>query len=270
MSAACIQQSSLLEAGRDVLLTADPVEKARASLRVNVNSIEIGPAVAWPEAPALPEKPELVDARTVPKRSVRSERGRIALIHALAHIELNAINLAWDVAGRFASASELNENRDDFVREWAGVAKDEARHFLLLTDYLERLGAAYGDLPAHGGLWDAAHSTSADLLARLAIVPLVHEARGLDVTPTLIASLDDAGDVAGAKILQVIYEDEIGHVRTGFHWFRFVCEARALEPVATFQQLVRTHHRGMLKRPFNRDARDRAGLSSQFYEALTE
>jgi uncharacterized ferritin-like protein (DUF455 family) len=270
MPAACIQQSSLLAAGREILLTADPLEKARACLRVNVNSTEFGPAIAWPDSPALSPKPVLVDARTVPKRSVRSEKGRIALIHALAHIELNAINLAWDVAGRFAGGGELNENGDDFVREWALVANDEARHFLLLAGYLERLGAAYGDLPAHGGLWDAAQSTSADLLSRLAIVPLVHEARGLDVTPSLIASLDDVGDVEGAKILRVIYEDEIGHVRTGFRWFRFVCDARALEPVATFQRLVRTHHRGLLKRPFNRDARDRAGLSSHFYEALTQ
>lgn len=267
---------TLVDAAREVLLTADPRVKAETSLSA-VRGFESGEVVAlgvavsedWPDVPARPEKPVLGDPRKMPRRGAVGVKGRIGLFHALAHIELNAIDLAWDVGGRFARSPELAGREAEFVADWARIAAEEAKHFLLLSDYLNGQGAAYGDLPAHDGLWAASQSTAGDLCARLAIVPLVHEARGLDVTPALIKSLEDAGEKNAAEILGVIYADEIGHVRTGFKWFEFVCRVRGLEPVEAFQKFVRQHHRGPLKRPFNEEARLLTGLTRSFYEPLT-
>lgn len=190
--------------------------------------------------------------------------GRVALLHALAHIELNAIDLAWDIIARFASEDLPRAFYDD----WVGVADDEARHFLLLSERLSALEAAYGDLPAHDGLWQAAEETAHDLLARLAIVPLVLEARGLDVTPAMTTKLDTAGDGESAAILRIIYRDEIGHVAVGKRWFDWRCERQGLVPKTTWQDLVRRHFKGQLKPPFNAEGRDAAGFPAAFYEPL--
>jgi uncharacterized ferritin-like protein (DUF455 family) len=215
--------------------------------------------------PARPERPPLLPAREMPKRRAGgSPAGRIALLHALAHIELNAIDLAWDIIARFGAAALPREFYDDWVR----VAAEEAEHHALLAERLAGFGAAYGDLPAHDGLWQAAETTSHDLLARLAIVPLVLEARGLDVTPAMIARLDRLVDGESAAVLQRIYDDEIGHVAIGMRWFGFLCARDDLAPEHTYQRLVRRYFKGELKPPFNDGARLAAGLPASFYAPL--
>ena len=196
------------------------------------------------------------------RRHFGSPAGRIALLHALAHIELNAIDLAWDLIARFGDAAVPRAFFDD----WVTVAAEEAEHFSLLSARLAALGAAYGDLPAHDGLWEAAAATAHDLLARLAIVPLVLEARGLDVTPDMIARLERAGDGASAAVLDRLYRDEIGHVAAGRRWFEFLCDRRGREPIATFRTLVRRCFTGTLKPPFNHRARAAAGFCADYYE----
>ncbi|HEX7966864.1 MAG TPA: ferritin-like domain-containing protein [Stellaceae bacterium] len=222
-------------------------------------------SVLPPSRPARPGRPPLLPPRDMPKRRAGgSTAGRIALLHALAHIELNAIDLAWDLVARFAAASLPR----DFYDDWVGVAVEEAKHHALVAARLAALGAAYGDLPAHDGLWEAAQATAHDLLARLAVVPLVLEARGLDVTPAMIERLGRFGDAESAAVLQVIYDDEIGHVAVGRRWFDWVCARRRLPPAQTYQELVRRHFKGALKPPFNRAGREAACLPAAFYEPL--
>ena len=214
------------------------------------------------DRPKRPAKPELLRPREMPRRGkAQSEAGRIALLHALAHIELNAIDLAADILVRFPDAGMPM----DFYNDWLTVLDEEAKHFQLLSVRLGEIGAAYGDLPAHDGLWQAAQDTSDDLLARLAIVPLVLEARGLDVTPTMIKSLRNAKDDDSAAVLEVIYRDEIGHVGIGRKWFEHVCPG---DPVAMWQRLVNERFKGGLKAPFNDAARAEAGFGVAYYKAL--
>jgi uncharacterized ferritin-like protein (DUF455 family) len=261
--------ATLTAAALDVLTTADPMTKVRLTRAC---------AAAWrerriattgndapPDRPARPERPELKRPRDMAKRGRGgSDQNRIALLHALAHIELNAIDLAWDIVARFAGDGLPDAFRDD----WVQVADDEARHFAMLEARLNALGAAYGDLPAHDGLWQAAIATAHDLAARLAVVPMVLEARGLDVTPDTIAHLAGFGDTASAAMLQVILDDEVTHVAAGRRWFGHVCVQRGVEPVATWQDLVRRHFRGSLKPPFNLPRRLEAGFGPEFYEPL--
>jgi uncharacterized ferritin-like protein (DUF455 family) len=208
--------------------------------------------------------PELLPPTRMPRRGkAGSERGRIALLHALAHIEFSAIDLAFDLVGRFGQSFPRQ-----FVDDWVGVGADEAIHFALLDRRLRSLGSSYGALPAHAGLWEAAADTAHDPLARLAVVPTVLEARGLDVTPAILASLRLAGDARSAAILERIYTDEIRHVGAGMTWFRYGCESAALDPVTTWKTLVTRHFRGVVKPPFNDSARDEAGLSRDFYAGL--
>jgi uncharacterized ferritin-like protein (DUF455 family) len=222
-------------------------------------------AVVPPLRPARPRRPELRPPRDMPKRrNFGSPAGRRALLHAVAHIELNAIDLAWDIIARFSGVTLPRAFFDD----WVGVAVEEACHFTLLAARLADLGAGYGDLPAHDGLWEAAAATAGDLLARLAVVPLVLEARGLDVTPEMAARLERAGDVRSAAILQVIYEQEIGHVAIGRYWFEHLCLTRGLIPKEIFHERVKRYLKGELKRPFNHAARNAAGLPPDFYESL--
>ena len=249
-----------------VLEAADPELKVQLSREV---------AEAWrrgliadvgtgapPARPARPEQPPLMAPRHVPRRRISAgPRGRIALLHALAHIELNAIDLAWDLIARFAGP----ELPRAFADDWVKVAEEEAKHFGLLSRRLQELGARYGDLPAHDGLWQAATATAHDLLARLAVVPLVLEARGLDVTPAMIAKLKAAGDEASAGILETIYQDEIGHVAIGRRWFEWLCETRGLTPARAWQDQVRRHFRGAVKPPFNEAARAAAGFPTTTY-----
>jgi len=201
----------------------------------------------------------------MPKRRAGGERERrVALLHALAHIELNAIDLAWDLVARFSDANPPRSFFDD----WVAVADEEATHHALLTERLAELRAGYGDLPAHDGLWEAAAVTAKDFLARLAVVPLVLEARGLDVTPTLIGRLERAGDAASAGVLRRIYQDEIAHVAAGRRWFEWACGRDGLSPVETYHDRVRRYFKGALKPPFNEEARSQAGVSAAFYAPL--
>jgi uncharacterized ferritin-like protein (DUF455 family) len=218
-----------------------------------------------PVRPNRPARPELLSHRDMPKRTFKGPRGRFALLHSLAHIELNAIDLAFDMAGRWAG-QDLPRG---FFDDWVKVGDEEAKHFLALQGRLAAMGGAYGDLPAHNGLWEAAEETRHDLLARLAVVPLVLEARGLDVTPVMIERLTGAGDIESAEVLRMIYRDEQQHVGAGARWFAYLCDQRQISGEETFHILVRKHFRGLLKPPFNVKARDAAGLYPNFYEPLT-
>ena len=220
-----------------------------------------------PDRPGRPALPELRPPRDVPRRRItKSAGGRIALIHAIAHIELNAIDLALDMACRYVAHSLP----DDFYTDWLSVADDEARHFLMLADLLTAMGGSYGDLPAHDSLWQAAQETAHDLLGRLAIAPLVLEARGLDVTPTMIGRLQAVEDADSAAAFQIIMTDEIGHVAIGKKWFDYVCGMERLDPVSTWHRLVGTYFRGPLKPPFNIAARAAANFSAAFYAPMAE
>ncbi len=221
--------------------------------------------VKAPKRPGRPDKPELIDPTKLRIRPLTTAKGRLTLIHAIAHIELNAIDLALDIIVRFAHEKMPRS----FFDSWVMVAKEEAKHFTLLRERLADLGAAYGDLPAHNGLWEAASETGHDLVARLAIVPLVLEARGLDVTPPMVKKLKSAGDHKTAEIFNIIYEDEKGHVAVGAKWFRFLCNKQGLDPSSTFNLLVTKHFRGHLKGPFNDRARCATGLTPLFYRSLS-
>ncbi|MBP1851061.1 ferritin-like domain-containing protein [Rhizobium halophytocola] len=218
-----------------------------------------------PDRPGRPDKPELVPPRDVGKRSLHTVPGRIAMLHALAHIELNAVDLALDIVARFASEPVPQS----FFDGWMRVADEEAKHFGMVRGRLNELGADYGDMPAHDGLWQAAHATRNDLTARLAVVPLILEARGLDVTPALQEKMRQSGDLDSAEVLKIIYEDEKGHVAVGAKWFRFLCARERKDPAQTFKELVRANFRGALKAPFNDIARAEAGLTPSFYRSLT-
>ena len=251
-----------------VLLAAEPAAKVRAA-RHAARAWRLGRLahrfdVAMPDRPARPDAPELLSPSRMPKRGKGgSDRGRVAMLHALAHIEFAAIDLAFDLAGRFGAAFP-----PEFTSDWLAVGADEAMHFALLDRRLRALGSFYGALPAHDGLWEAAVATAGDALARLAVVPMVLEARGLDVTPATVERFRAAGDARSAAILERIYRDEIRHVAAGCRWFKSACEARRIAPVSEWQRLVRTHFRGLLKAPFNASARDEAGLSRDWYAAL--
>lgn len=214
-----------------------------------------GDDVETPARPARPERPLLVPPRDVPRRRLRSPAGLVAFVHAIAHIEFNAIDLAWDCVCRFRAMPR------DFYADWVAVAADEARHFSMLRQRLIELGADYGDLPAHGGLWEMAERTTGDLAARLAMVPRVLEARALDVTPGMIARLRRAGDERTAGILSLILDEEVAHVAAGTRWFRFECARRGLEPDATFRSLRACYWRGAAPGPLNVEYRRRAGFT---------
>ncbi|WP_185982713.1 ferritin-like domain-containing protein [Aureimonas mangrovi] len=218
-----------------------------------------------PTRPGRPAKPDLVAPRHVPRRSAHTLDGRLAMIHALAHIELNAIDLALDIVARFAGERVPRS----FFDGWMTVAMEEAKHFRLLSTRLVELGSFYGAQPAHDGLWQAVGVTAHDLGARLAVVPLILEARGLDVTPSLLVKLREAGDEETAAILEIIYNDEKKHVAIGAKWFRFLCARQGLDPAARFQELVRQCFRGDVKPPFNDRARAEAGLTPTFYRSLS-
>ena len=251
-----------------ILASADPATKVAASRALAAvwgeGSMALGEAKP-PPRPARPERPSLgLPKEMAKRRAFGSQAGRNALLHALAHIELNAIDLAWDLVARFAG----EELPRAFFDDWVEVAAEEAYHFELLAGRLAELGVRYGDLPAHDGLWEAAAATADDLLARLAVVPLVLEARGLDVTPKMAARLERAGDAESAEILRQIYRDEIGHVAIGLRWFDRLSRARGLNPEVVFQDRVRRFFRGELKPPFNHPARAAAGFPRDYYEPL--
>lgn len=205
--------------------------------------------------PGRPNRPLLVPPLEVEKRSMRTPDGRAALIHALAHIEFNAINLALDAIWRFAHMPR------DYYLDWLQVAQEEAYHFSLLENHLQSMGYHYGDFTAHNSLWEMAEKTTHDLLARMALVPRTLEARGLDASPPLRNKLAQIGDIHAAEILDIILRDEIGHVAIGNRWFNRLCTQRGLEPVATYQYLATQYKAPKLRRPFNLEARRKAGFS---------
>ena len=212
--------------------------------------------------PGRPQRPVLVQPNALKHRSVGTPEGRASLIHALTHIEANAINLALDIVWRFDGMP------DAFYRDWFQVAHEEALHFQLLQAHLHSLGHAYGDFPAHDGLWDMAERTRSDVLARLALVPRTLEARGLDATPAIRNKLVSVGDQAAAKILDIILRDEIGHVACGNRWYRYLCEQRGLDPVSTYAALAQRYQAPVLKGPFNLPARRAAGFEESELLAL--
>ena len=267
-----IRPDSLCQAARAIVATADLAEKVALAKSTAAawkeGRLSLGRLSAdepMPQRPGRPPRPELLPPRDMPRRSVGGIKGRIARMHSLAHIELSAVDMTWDLIGRFVHEPVPSALFDD----WVQVGYEEACHFEMVSRCLQGLGASYGDLPAHDGLWQSAQATGHDLMARIAVVPLVLEARGLDVTPNLIAQLEAVGDVASAEVVGVIYRDEKRHVAYGMKWFRWLCERRGLPPEPTFHELVRRNFRGPVKPPFNDRARAEAGLTPGFYKPLS-
>jgi uncharacterized ferritin-like protein (DUF455 family) len=251
-----------------VLQSADPSAKVMAARRA-AREWRQGRLVhdfheTMPDMPTRPDQPVLLDPRNMPRRGTgASVPRRIALIHALAHIEFVAIDLAFDMIGRFGS-----EFPPEFTDDWMRVGAEEAMHFVLLDRRLRAMDSFYGALPAHDGLWDAAKQTAYDASARLAIVPMVLEARGLDVTLQTVERFRQQGDHMTAKVLSRIYQDEINHVSYGTKWFEYACERINLPPHGHWKQLVKTHFKGGLKPPFNDSARRAAGLTQDYYYGI--
>lgn len=256
---------------RAALMTDSPLEKVRAveGLCRRYAAGELSTDTAFEpsriETAGRPDHPALVHPRDVPRRGLGSKTGQIAFYHALAHIEFNAINLGLDAVYRFAA-----EMPPEFARDWLQVASDEARHFQLLSAHLKSLGAQYGDNTAHNNLWEMAVRTDHDVMVRMALVPRVLEARGLDVAPGMIKRLRSMGDAEGVRILTVILEEEVEHVAIGNRWFLQQCELRALEPQPTFRQLLQQHTRGFLSGPFNDEYRKQAGFTDRELADLRE
>lgn len=263
--------SSLFEAARACLDASCPDDKvaltqAHAAAFVRGERIIAGDAslVQPIRMPGRPARPKLVSARELPQRGLGSVEGRAAFIHAIAHIELNAIDLAWDAVYRFRGLPP------QFYVDWVGVANDESRHFVLLRDRLRELGHDYGDFDAHNGLWEMAEKTAHDGLARMALVPRVLEARGLDVTPGMMVKLRALGDDATADILEIILREEVAHVAAGSHWYRWHCQRAGVEPRSTFRELLAKYAGPVLRGPFNHQARLLAGFDAEEIAALEQ
>ena len=255
--------NSLFAAARACLDAASPEAKVAATERA-VAAFSRGELELFHDAaplpicmPGRPSTPRLVPPRDLPRRGFGTIEGRAAFIHAVAHIEFNAIDLAWDAVYRFRAMPR------EYYADWVGVASDEARHFTLLRARLQAFGHDYGDFDAHNGLWDMAEKTAHDPLARMALVPRVLEARGLDVTPGMIVKLRALGDDATADILEVILREEVAHVAAGSRWYRWLCERAGVEPRSRFRSLLAEYARPVLHGPFNLDARAAAGFDEE-------
>ena len=265
---------TLTEMAVEVLSTADgraktALAKAHAetwfAARAAGTPLPVGVAQP-PDNPARPDKPELLAPNDVPRRRPGSPQGRIALLHAVAHIELNAVDLHWDIIARFGHIPMPLGFYDDWVKS----AAEEAKHFNLICDCLEQQGSFYGALPAHAGMWRAAADTVGDLHGRLAVVPMVLEARGLDVTPMMITTFEKAQDTGAVAALKTIYAEEVSHVAYGSKWFHWLCGRDGLDPTEVFHRLVRQYFPGSLKPPFNEEKRAEAGLPPDFYWPLAD
>ena len=266
---------SLAKRACEVLLTADPVAKTdlsrahaaawRAARDGSGPEIEISRA-SPPMHPARPERPELLSPRDVPRRRPGSEAGRTAMLHAVAHIELNAVDLHWDIIARFSHIPMPM----GFFDDWVSAADDESRHFRMICDCLASVDSHYGALPAHAGMWRAAEDTTEDFMGRLAVVPMVLEARGLDVTPGMIKHFEKAGQEDAVTALQTIYAEEVAHVAFGSKWFHFLCGRQNSDPKEVFHDLVRRYFHASLKPPFNEEKRAEAGIPPDFYWPLAE
>jgi len=258
----------LFESSASCLALTDPQQKCSA-VSALADAVEQG-AFQWDPAvpvepiaaPGRPPKPELVKPSRVPRRRLGSDEGRAALVHAIAHIEFNAINLALDAVYRFRDMPA------QYYADWISVARDEARHFLLLQARLAQLGRNYGDFPAHNGLWEMAEKTTDSCLVRMALVPRVLEARGLDVTPGMIDRLRSVGDQDTIAALDVILVEEVRHVAIGTHWFNFCCERENKPPAETFLELLESRFTGSIRGPFNMEARAEAGFTAHEMKAL--
>jgi len=261
---------SLFEALRIALAECDPEAKAAQAIAVadqlRAGALAFGETAPEPAAiaePGRPAQPLLVLPREVPSRGLGTVEGRAALLHAVAHIEFNAINLALDAAYRFRAMPR------EFYLDWTSVAADEARHFRLLRVRLDALGFRYGDFPAHNGLWEMARKSAHSCTARMALVPRLLEARGLDVTPGMIARFRALGDAESVAVLETILEEEVGHVAIGSRWFGWCCELEGVDPVQTFLDLLRGEAKGALRGPFNHEARRAAGFDEAEMQQLT-
>jgi uncharacterized ferritin-like protein (DUF455 family) len=246
------------------LCDTDAVRKAQATLALDL-TLPVGRAeVLTPSKPipGRPLKPELIAHSLLKPKPLSTVAGRVLLVHSVAHIELNAIDLALDVVWRFPGLP------DAFYTDWMRIAQEEAKHFMLLREHLRSLGYDYGDFPAHNGLWEMAERTQDDVLARLGIVPRTLEARGLDASPGVKNKLIGAGDHLAGQILDIILEEEIGHVAAGNRWYRYLCKARGLEPVSTYARLINQYDAPKLRPPFNMAARRLAGFDEAELAAL--
>ena len=246
--------------GKPALTLAMAEAFARGELAIDADALAPEPI----RMPGRPLRPMLVHPRDLPRRGFGSDEGRAAFIHAVAHIEFNAIDLAWDAVYRFRGMP------DEYYADWVSVANDEARHFAMLRKRLNEFGRDYGDFDAHNGLWEMAEKTAQSGLARMALVPRVLEARGLDVTPGMIAKLRALGDDATADILDVILREEVAHVAAGSRWYRWHCERAGIEPRTRFRELLREYATGVLHKPFNVEARLEAGFDIEELESLLE
>ncbi len=256
----------LRHAALQVLLVPEPAAKAAAVVALfEASDVRVDTQAALDCAlplPGRPPRPHLVSPAQVPRRSPFTAEGLAALLHAVAHIEFNAINLALDAIWRFAGMPRA------FYRDWLRVAHEESLHFSLLVEHLASLGHAYGDFDAHDGLWSMVEKTAGDVTARMALVPRTLEARGLDATPPMQAKLRKAGDHRGADILSIILRDEVGHVAIGNHWYAWLCQQQALDPVLHYRELAQQHGAPKPKPPFNLEARRAAGFTADELQAL--
>jgi uncharacterized ferritin-like protein (DUF455 family) len=259
-----LEAIDLREAAINWLVNTSPVRKAAGVKGLNTawlsGEVVLDAIAVLPEPldiPGRPEKPLLVSPLEVGKRSMRTPEGRAALIHALAHIEFNAINLALDAVWRFADMPQ------QYYADWLKVAAEEAYHFELLNGYLLNMGYQYGDFNAHNSLWEMAERTKVDVLARMALVPRTMEARGLDASPPLRNKFVQIGDTDAAEILDIILRDEIGHVAIGNHWFNWLCEQRGLEPIACYETLAKQYSAPAMRKPLNMEARRKAGFTEE-------
>ena len=249
----------------DVIQKVEGVHQLAKDWSANRISLDVGTELTpLLQLPGQPARPELVSPRLVKRRAMNTTLGRAALIHALAHIEFNAINLALDAIWRFADMPA------EYYADWLQVAEEESLHFSLLAGHLQELKYAYGDFPAHNSLWEMAERTRDDILARIALVPRTMEARGLDVVPSIRHKLAQAGDNQAAEILDIILRDEIGHVAIGNRWYAYLCEQRCLEPISTYSRLADEYHAPLLRGPFNIEARRAAGFDEMELAGLVE
>jgi uncharacterized ferritin-like protein (DUF455 family) len=264
-------KGSLFDAALACLQAAEPEHKLGLSRAAGeafrTGALEL-PADAAPPIPIAqpgrPPRPRLVEPRELPRRGLGSVPGRAAFIHAIAHIEFNAVDLAWDAVYRFRGMPA------EFYADWVGVALDEARHFGLLQARLADLGHGYGDFDAHNGLWEMAERTAGSCLERMALVPRVLEARGLDVTPGMIRKLEQIGDHDTVQVLELILAEEVAHVAAGSRWFRYCCQREGVDAASTFRALLQAHAGPVLRGPFNHEARSEAGFTASELEMLAE
>jgi uncharacterized ferritin-like protein (DUF455 family) len=260
-------QVDLRQRALDCLLITDPWQKAEATQALYQTVQRDGffkseVALVVPTVPGRPEKPLLVAPRDLPRRRNNQQTGHATLIHAICHIEFNAINLGLDALARFPDMP------DDYYADWLQVAYEESTHFEMLDKHLETMGFNYGDFPAHDGMWEMAQKTHHDPLTRMALVPRVLEARGLDVTPSMMNKLKNSGDLKAVEILELILREEVGHVRVGTRWFNYLCQQRDLDPYQTFKDLLETYFNGEIRGPFHTEARLEAGFTDQEMDLL--